>query len=526
MQKIHSVKHNLLKLHLLLAVFATVSPLSAQSYVTTFAGNGTNGYVNGNRTNCEMGGSVASCIDKAGNLYFFDNGNTVVRKIDTNYNVTTVAGNGNGGSGDGQGTNASFKMASGIAVDASTNLYVADSGNNVIRKITPSGLVSTLSAPGGGSSYSVNVPVAVVVDGATNLYVAAMGDHKIWKITPGGVPFVLAGNGNAGDIDASTASATFYFPNALALDASTNIYVSELFGEVIRKITPAGLVSTVAGKAGTYGYVDATGTNARFYYPKGIAVDAKTNIYVADSYNNVIRKITAAGVVTTIAGTNYSYNNITYGYSGYVDGLGSSAEFNQPYAVSLDKSNNLYVSDYSNLVIRYVQIPTKTQTIAKFGKIPTATYGNTYNVPIPAATSKMPVILSVLSTNYAANLSGSNSLAYQGLGTVTIAANQPGDGTYLPAPQVTTSFVVNPATNIITNFDLGGIKSMGVNQWTRFNPSCTSRDYVTVSVFSGPATVSYNTVTYTGKGTVVLKAVVSGVYGYLDATNKLSVTVK
>jgi sugar lactone lactonase YvrE len=521
------MKNSSFKTLLLLALLATVSSLSAQSYVTTFAGNGTNGYVNGNRTNCEMGGSVASCFDTAGNLYFFDNGNTVVRKIDTNGNVTTVAGNGSWGSDDGQGTNASFKMASGIAVDASTNLYVADTGNYVIRKITPSGLVSTLSAPGGGSPYSFNQPIAVVVDGATNLYVATMGDHKIWKIHPGFQPFVLAGNGNAGDIDASTASATFNYPDGLALDASTNIYVSELFGQVIRKVTPAGVVSTLAGKAGTSGYVDATGTNARFYYPKGMAVDAKTNIYVADSYNNAIRKITAAGVVTTLAGSNATaYNGTIFGAQGYVDGLGSSAEFNQPYAVSLDKSNNLYVSDYSNLVIRYVQIPTKTQTIAKFGKIPTATYGASYELPIPAASSKLPVSISVLSTNYAANLSGTNFLSYQGLGTVTIAATQSGDGTYLPAPQVTTSFVVNPATNVISNFNFSGLKTVSVGQTFRLNPSCTSRDSVMISVVSGPATVSYNSVTFTGKGTVALKAVVSGVYGYLDATNKLSITVK
>ena len=191
------------------------------------------------------------------------------------------------------------------------------------------------TAPGAAPA---SIPYGVAVDGAGNVYVADHGNDEIRKITPAGVVTTLAGAaGQAGSADGTGSAARFYDPAGVAVDSAGNVYVADAGNDEIRKITPAGVVTTLAGAAGQAGSADGTGSAARFYIPHGVAVDGAGNVYVADTENDEIRKITPAGVVTTLAGA--------AGSIGSADGPGSAARFFQPYGVAVDSAGNVYVAD-------------------------------------------------------------------------------------------------------------------------------------------------------------------------------------
>ena len=196
-----------------------------------------------------------------------------------------------------------------VHIDAAGTVYVADTFNHAIRRITPAGVVTTLaglagtpgSADGTGSTARFATPRAIAVDAAGNVYVAELS-HTIRKITPGGVVSTLAGLANAvGSADGTGSAARFADPQGVAVDAAGKMYVSDTANRTIRAITPAGVVTTLAGLAGATGNVDGTGSAARFARPRGASVDAAGNVYVADTDNGSIRKVTPAGVVTTFA---------------------------------------------------------------------------------------------------------------------------------------------------------------------------------------------------------------------------------
>ena len=295
-------------------------------------------------------------IDSAGNVYVADQGNSTISKITPAGIVSTLAGlAGSAGSADGTGTAARFNQPSGVAVDAAGNIYVADISNNTIRKITPAGVVSTLaglagspgSADGTGSAARFFGPFGVAVDAAANVYVGDADNSTIRKITPAGVVSTLAGlAGIVGSADGAGSAARFNFPSGVAVDAAGNVYVADLNNNSIRSITPAGVVGTLAGSASGSGSTDGTGNAARFRDPFGVTVDAAGNVYVADASNNTIRKVTSAGVVTTLAGS--------AGFSGSTDGTGSAARFNFPSGVAVDAAGNVYVGDTINKSIRKI----------------------------------------------------------------------------------------------------------------------------------------------------------------------------
>ena len=239
-----------------------------------------------------VAGTVVSGADSTGLLLAY----CVTSPVGT---VTTFAG-GAKGSADGTGADARFYRPRGVAVDGDGNVYVADNENHTIRKITPAGVVTTLAGTAGSS----------------------------------------------GSADGTGAAARLTSPFGVAVDGDGNVYVADSSNHTIRKITPAGVVTTLAGTAGSSGSADGTGADARLRYPYGVAVDGDGNVYVADNSNHTIRKITPAGVVTTWAGT--------YPERGFSDGRGPFARFQNPYGVAVDGDGNVYVADSSNHAIRKI----------------------------------------------------------------------------------------------------------------------------------------------------------------------------
>ena len=255
--------------------------------------------------------------------------------------VTTLAGSaGVTGSADGTGSAALFNFPNGVAVDSSGNVYVSDSGNSTIRKVRPGGVVSTLagtagvrgSADGTGSAAQFNNPSGVAVDSSGNVYVANQNSSTIRKVTPGGVVTTLAGTAYVGgSADGTGSAALFSYPCGVAVDSSGNVYVADQNSSTIRKVTPGGVVTTLAGTAGVYGSADGTGSAAQFNEPRGVAVDSSGNVYVADKNNFTIRKLaipdTTAPVVAahanvTVEATSAAGATVAYDAGNATDAVG------------------------------------------------------------------------------------------------------------------------------------------------------------------------------------------------------------
>lgn len=319
--------------------------------VTTFIGN-TTGYVDGTGTAALLSNPTSLVKDASGNIFVADRNNNRIRKITPAGVVTTFAGSGSNGFIDGTGTAAQLGTPYGLAIDAANNLYVGEYTNHAIRKITPAGVVTTIAGNGTpgfqngtGTGAKFNQPVGLAVDASGNIFVGDYINNVIRKITPAGVVTTFAGSGNPLLADGTGTSASFYGPFALAFNTTGDLIVADYLNHSIRKITTAAVVTTIAGNT-TSGNMDGTGTAARFNRPAQFAIDASNNIFICDAFNNSIRKVTAAGVVTTIAGN---------GTNGVMDGIGAGARFEYPLGLCADFANSvLYVADFGNHRIRKV----------------------------------------------------------------------------------------------------------------------------------------------------------------------------
>lgn len=337
--------------------YSVIRKITPAGDVTTFAGRvGVNAIVDGPLEEARFGTLWSMAIDKNDNIYVTELSHHIIRKITPQGTVSTLAGLvGSAGAVDGVGSVARFRSPYGIAVDKNDNLYVADSGNHSIRKITLDGEVSTLAgrngvsgnANGAGITARFNSPDGVSVDSEGNLYVADAMNHTVRKVSETGLVTTVAGMpGTLGSQNGIGNTARFNQPRAIAFYGSSSVYVSDSNNYLIRSVSAEGNVSTFVGRAIERGNVDGLHSEARFNNVFGITVDNDGNLFVADAGNHTIRKISENGVVTTFAGL--------AGSSGQVDGSGAAARFNSPRGVTIDTSGNLYVADYSGHTIRKV----------------------------------------------------------------------------------------------------------------------------------------------------------------------------
>jgi sugar lactone lactonase YvrE len=338
----------------------TIRRVSAAGATTTLAGlAGYSGAVDGTGAIARFNQPAGLTVDQLGNVYVADTYNNTIRKITTGGRVTTLAGSAAvGGNGcltaaDGVGSAATFCYPNGVAVDSAGNVFVADSYNHSIRKVTPNGTVSTFAGSaafglkdGTGNAAVFDVPIAITIDGMDNLYVS--DDDTIREVTPSAVVTTIAGlNVQVGSADGTGTNARFFLPQGLAAASDGTVYIADTGANAIRVMTPARLVTTLAGTLNSPGgNADGTGTAASFRLPSGITLSPYGNLYVADATNKDIRKVTLAGAVTTIAGTAPAF--------GLVNGSGTAARFYQPQGATTDSSGNLYVADSRNRAVRKI----------------------------------------------------------------------------------------------------------------------------------------------------------------------------
>ena len=322
-----------------------IRKVDSSGVITTIAGTGERGFSGdeGPAVEAWLYNPYGVAVDGAGNLYIADTDNHRIRKVDSTGTITTVAGTGERGFGGdgGPATAAQLAPPAGVAVDGAGNLYIADRGNHRIRKVDSTGTITTVAGTGergfggdGGPATAARLtfPRGVAVDSAGNLYIVDRGNHRIRKVDSAGVITTVAGTGErdfSGD-GGPAVEAELYYPLGVAVDEAGNLYIADTDNHRIRKVDSTGTITTIA---------------AGLYYPNGVAVDEAGNLYIADTGNHHIDKVDSTGTITTIAGTG------EFGFSGD-EGLAITARLTFPRSVAVDSAGDLYIADTRNNRIR------------------------------------------------------------------------------------------------------------------------------------------------------------------------------
>jgi len=371
------IKYKLMKT-IILTFLVFGSALVHSQNIYTIAGNGDFGYSGDGypaiSNYVEFDEPTGIYMDASGNLYIADEYNNVIRKINTSGIISTVAGNHSLGAGyggdNGQATDAQINLPCGVCTDASGNLYIADNGNMLVRMVNTSGIISTIagnahkgySGDGGqATAAELSQPIDVFVNSSGVLYIAEYSGQRIRKVTTNGIISTIAGNGiggYSGDGGQATA-AEMQYPFSLFVDSVNNIYFTDNDNYVVRKVDTAGIISTIVG-INVLGYNGEGGpaTSAEIGYPSGIWMDKKSNIYFGDFNDQRVWKMDVSGILTSIAGNGYRSGSIG-GYSGD-GGPATAAEFAEPWGVVSDAFGNIYIADNNNSVIREILEDTAT----------------------------------------------------------------------------------------------------------------------------------------------------------------------
>ena len=319
--------------------------------VSTLAGSGVKGYKDDN-PKIAMFNGPRGLVVYGGSVLVADRANSVIRKIGAGGLVSTLAGNGKPGYQDGFGKLTAFNRPEGVAVDQAGNIYVADTGNHRIRRITPQGAVLTFAGSGqagflnGGSSTArFYTPRGIAVTPLGAAFVADTNTHRIRKVSPDGTVSTLAGSGVATSSDGKGTKAAINRPNAITIASNGDLYFLESSpSSRVRRVTQDGVVTTIAGSGD--GVFDGPAKVAKFHNPQGIAVDTGGNIFVADTSNHRVRKISSSLFVSTLIG---------FAGAGFKDGGPGAAKFKDPVGITVDAFGTLYIGDYGNQRVRLVQ---------------------------------------------------------------------------------------------------------------------------------------------------------------------------
>ena len=344
----------------LMAAITLPNAIFAQESVRTLAGSPQiPGAVNATGTQARFNDPAGVVVAADGTIFVADSQNHVIRRIATNGLVTTLAGLlAQSGTNDASGTAARFDSPSGLAFAPDGSLVVTDTGNHTLRRVTIAGVVTTLAGSAGSPDFADGVGVAVRFNAplglavATNgiIFVADSGNHVIRRVEPDGTVTTFAGSGEVwGWRDGAGTNALFYSPIGVALDASGQLFVADANNHVIRRITTNGVVTTFAGTPGVDGAVDGAAARARFGKPAELTFDAHGNLFVADALLHTIRKVTPAGFVSTVAGA--------VGVDGAADGANGVARFFSPYGLAVAPRGQLVVTDTYNQTVRELVAP-------------------------------------------------------------------------------------------------------------------------------------------------------------------------
>jgi sugar lactone lactonase YvrE len=474
--------------------YSTSNPASAQyiidsstsSFIYTVAGNSTAGYSGdgGQATFADLNSPATSVLDKSGNLYIADSNNNVVRKVAAGTGIiTTIAGTGVAGfSGDGgPATSAQLNYPYGLALDSSGNLYISDLSNSRIRKITAAtGIITTIAGNGtfgrsgdGGpaTSAELSYPYGITIDGSGNLFIADADNDELREVVAAtGSITTVAGNGSygySGDGGRAT-SASFRLPEGVAVDASGNLYIADSWNNVIRKVTAStGIISTLAGNgfgAGSSGGYSGDGgpaASAELSYPTGVALDGAGNLYIADFYNQAIRKVAASnGYISTVAGNGPQNPCNSLGGDG---GPSTSAALCYPSSVSVDGAGNLYIAGNDSRIrmTTVTAAPPTASTAAPSFSVSSGTYAGAQVVTLSDATPGAAIYVTL-----DGSLPSTISQLYNGpinvTGTITIKAVAAAPG-FLPSAPVTATYNVSstPVAGITTVAGNGGTSLAG-----------------------------------------------------------------
>jgi uncharacterized protein (TIGR03437 family) len=507
--------------------------------ISTVAGNGVAGFAGDGTTAAyaQINSPTGVAVDSAGNLYIADSLNHRIRKV-SGGTISTFAGNGTMSySGDGGAAiQAQLNTPQGVAADAAGNLYIADTLNNVVRKVSPNGTIANFAGKGGSAGNSgdggaatgaqLNGPQGLAVDASGNLFIADTLNAKVRKVSTSGVITTVAGSGTPGfgGDGGAAASAQLNLPVGVAVDAAGNVYIADFGNSLVRKVSASGAISTVAGNR-SFGYSGDGGpaVNAQLDGPQGVAVDAAGDLFIADTGNNLIREVTPGGLIATVAGNGLA------GYSGD-GGPATSAQVGSPVGVAVDAAGDIYIVDNSNCV-RQVYPNGLIATIAGNGSLGYSGDGGLatqaqLNAPLAIALGTNGNLYVADTSNNAVRLLqyAGNSLA---ISTVTNAASNligpvaPGEVVVIYGsglgPAAVAQYQLDPTTGLVDTNLAGTSVIFGGTPAPVLYTSATQVEVVTPFSMTGSAVQVF--VEYQGQTSAALTLPVSAVAPALFTTD-------